>query len=154
VAHASRSSGLLHMEVSRASVFQSGLKISGDMMTSGARDTIMEVRVSSAIPNLTSMFSVFISPELVVSVQVCVQFHRRWCVAVFGPSCVLSLPARAPVVFLARSSFPRVRLFLTVQSSFPLGLDFILLALDLWVANHVFLLLLACRWSSFLFCAA
>jgi hypothetical protein len=91
------------------------------------------------MPNLASLFSVFISPEPVVSVQLCVQFHRRRCVAVFSLACVLSLLARAPVIFLARSSFPRVRLFLTVQSSFPLGLDFVLPALGLWAANPVFL---------------
>jgi hypothetical protein len=41
--HASRSSGLLRMEASLVRVSQSGLKIGGDVMTGGARDTIMEV---------------------------------------------------------------------------------------------------------------
>jgi hypothetical protein len=41
--HASRFSGLLHVEVSLARVFQSGLKTGGGAMIGGARDTIMEV---------------------------------------------------------------------------------------------------------------
>jgi hypothetical protein len=43
VRHASRSSGLLRMEVSRDRVSQSGLKTGGGAMTGGARDTIAEV---------------------------------------------------------------------------------------------------------------
>jgi hypothetical protein len=41
--HASRSSGLLHVEASLATVSQSGLKTGGGAMTGGARDTIAEV---------------------------------------------------------------------------------------------------------------
>jgi hypothetical protein len=41
VGHATRSGGLLHMEESRARVFQSGLKTSGDVTTGGARDIIV-----------------------------------------------------------------------------------------------------------------
>jgi hypothetical protein len=36
-------SGLLHVQASLARVSQSGLKTGGGVMTSGARDTIMEV---------------------------------------------------------------------------------------------------------------
>jgi hypothetical protein len=43
VGHASRSSGLLHVEASLASVSQSGLKTGGGATTSGARGTIAEV---------------------------------------------------------------------------------------------------------------
>jgi hypothetical protein len=43
VGHASRSSGLLHVEASRTMVFQSGLKTDGGTMVGGARGTIMEV---------------------------------------------------------------------------------------------------------------
>jgi hypothetical protein len=43
VGHASRSSDLLRMEASLASVFQSGLKTDRDMTTGGARGTITEV---------------------------------------------------------------------------------------------------------------
>jgi hypothetical protein len=43
VGHVSRSSGLLHVEVSRARVFQSGLKTGGGVTTGGARGTIAEV---------------------------------------------------------------------------------------------------------------
>jgi hypothetical protein len=43
VGHASRSSGLLRMEVSRARVSQSGLKTGGGAMAGGACDTITEV---------------------------------------------------------------------------------------------------------------
>jgi hypothetical protein len=43
VGHASRSSGLLHVEASRARVFQSDLKTGGCMTAGGARDTIAEV---------------------------------------------------------------------------------------------------------------
>jgi hypothetical protein len=41
--HASRSSGLLHVEASLARVFQSGLKTGGGMTAGGARGTITEV---------------------------------------------------------------------------------------------------------------
>jgi hypothetical protein len=41
--HASRSSGLLHVEASRARVFQSCLKTGGGTTAGGARGTIMEV---------------------------------------------------------------------------------------------------------------
>jgi hypothetical protein len=40
--HASRSSGLLHVEASLARVFQSGLKTDGGTMTGGARGIIAE----------------------------------------------------------------------------------------------------------------
>jgi hypothetical protein len=43
VGHASRSSGLLHVEVSLARVSKSGIKISGGATTGGAHDTIVEV---------------------------------------------------------------------------------------------------------------
>jgi hypothetical protein len=43
VRHASRSSGLLHVEASLARVFQSGLKTGGCATTGGARGTITEV---------------------------------------------------------------------------------------------------------------
>jgi hypothetical protein len=43
VGHASRSSGLLHVEASRARVFQSDLKTGGCTTAGGARDTIAEV---------------------------------------------------------------------------------------------------------------
>jgi hypothetical protein len=43
VGHASRSSVLLHVEVSLARVFQSGLKTSGGATAGGARCTIVEV---------------------------------------------------------------------------------------------------------------
>jgi hypothetical protein len=43
VGHASRSSGLLHMEASLARVSQSGLKIGGGATVGGARGTIAEV---------------------------------------------------------------------------------------------------------------
>jgi hypothetical protein len=43
VGHASRSSGLLHLEVSRARVFQSGFKTGGGATTGGACDIIAEV---------------------------------------------------------------------------------------------------------------
>jgi hypothetical protein len=43
VGHASRSSGLLHIETSLTRVSQSGLKTGGDATTSGARGTIVEV---------------------------------------------------------------------------------------------------------------
>jgi hypothetical protein len=42
VGHALRSSGLLHVKVSLARVFQSGLKTSGGVTTRGARGTITE----------------------------------------------------------------------------------------------------------------
>jgi hypothetical protein len=41
--HASRSSGLLHVEASLARVSQSGLKTARGAMAGGARGTIMEV---------------------------------------------------------------------------------------------------------------
>jgi hypothetical protein len=41
--HTSKSSGLLHVEVSLARVFLSGLKTGGCATTCGARDTITEV---------------------------------------------------------------------------------------------------------------
>jgi hypothetical protein len=47
VRHASRSSGLLHVEASRARVFQSDLKTGGGVTTGSARGTIMEVASSS-----------------------------------------------------------------------------------------------------------
>jgi hypothetical protein len=43
VGHASRSSGLLHMEASLARVFQSGLKTGGGATAGGARGTIAEI---------------------------------------------------------------------------------------------------------------
>jgi hypothetical protein len=41
--HTSRSSGLLHVEASLASVFQSGMKTGGGATAGGARGTIAEV---------------------------------------------------------------------------------------------------------------
>jgi hypothetical protein len=43
VGHASRSTGLLHVEASLARVSQSDLKTDADVMASGARGTISEV---------------------------------------------------------------------------------------------------------------
>jgi hypothetical protein len=43
VGHASRSSGLLHVEASLAMVSQSGLKTGGGVTASGERVTIVEV---------------------------------------------------------------------------------------------------------------
>jgi hypothetical protein len=43
VGHASRSSGLLHVEASLTRVSQSGLKIGGGATAGGARATIAEV---------------------------------------------------------------------------------------------------------------
>jgi hypothetical protein len=43
VGHASRSSGLLHVEASRARVSYSGLKTGGGVMMGGAHGTIAEV---------------------------------------------------------------------------------------------------------------
>jgi hypothetical protein len=43
VGHASRSSGLLHVEASLARLFQSGLKTGGGATVDGARGTITEV---------------------------------------------------------------------------------------------------------------
>jgi hypothetical protein len=43
IGHVSRSSSLLGVKVSLARVSQSGLKIGGDAMMGGARDTITEV---------------------------------------------------------------------------------------------------------------
>jgi hypothetical protein len=48
VGHTSRSSGLLHLEVSHASIFQSGLKTGGDAMMDGACGIIMEVASSGS----------------------------------------------------------------------------------------------------------
>jgi hypothetical protein len=48
VGHASRSGGLLHLETSRARVFQSSLKTSGGAMAGGARDTITKVASGSS----------------------------------------------------------------------------------------------------------
>jgi hypothetical protein len=42
VGHTSRSSGLLHVDVSRARVSRSGLKTDGDMTMGGARDIIID----------------------------------------------------------------------------------------------------------------
>jgi hypothetical protein len=46
--HTSRSGGLLHLEVSHARIFQSGLKTGGGAMMGGARGTIMEVTSGSS----------------------------------------------------------------------------------------------------------
>jgi hypothetical protein len=46
VGHMSRSSGLLHVEVSRASISQSGLKTGGGVTAGGACGTIVEVALS------------------------------------------------------------------------------------------------------------
>jgi hypothetical protein len=46
VVHVSRFSGLLHVEVSRANVFQSALKTSGGATAGGERGTIAEVASS------------------------------------------------------------------------------------------------------------
>jgi hypothetical protein len=43
VGYASRSSGLLHVEVSPPRISHSGLKTSGGVATGGAHDTITEV---------------------------------------------------------------------------------------------------------------
>jgi hypothetical protein len=48
VGHASRSSGLLRVEASLATVFQSGLKTIGGTTAGGARDTITEVASESS----------------------------------------------------------------------------------------------------------
>jgi hypothetical protein len=48
VGHALRSSGLLHVKVSLARVFQSSLKIGGGATVGGARGTIMEVASESS----------------------------------------------------------------------------------------------------------
>jgi hypothetical protein len=48
VGHALRSSGLLHVEVSQVKVFQSGLKTSRGVTTSGASDTIAEAASRSS----------------------------------------------------------------------------------------------------------
>jgi hypothetical protein len=48
VGHASRSSGLLHVEASLARVSQSGLKTSEDAMVDGARGTITEITSESS----------------------------------------------------------------------------------------------------------
>jgi hypothetical protein len=44
--HASRSSGLLHVEASRSRVSQSGLKTSGGVTAGGARDIITKNALS------------------------------------------------------------------------------------------------------------
>jgi hypothetical protein len=49
VRHASRSSGLLHVEVSRARVSQFGLKTGRGVTTGGARGTIAEVASSGTL---------------------------------------------------------------------------------------------------------
>jgi hypothetical protein len=46
VRHASRSSGLLRLEASRARISQSDLKTDGGAMVGGARGTIVEVALS------------------------------------------------------------------------------------------------------------
>jgi hypothetical protein len=48
VGHASRSSGLLHVKISLARFFQSGLKIGGATTAGGERDTIVEVASKSS----------------------------------------------------------------------------------------------------------
>jgi hypothetical protein len=47
VGHASRSSGLLRVEVSQTRVSQSDIKTGGDAMAGGARDTIADVTLES-----------------------------------------------------------------------------------------------------------
>jgi hypothetical protein len=57
VGHASRSSGLLHMEVGLARVLQSGLKTGGGAAIGGARGTIAEAASDSAtLPLLFLMY--------------------------------------------------------------------------------------------------
>jgi hypothetical protein len=46
VGHTLKSSGLLHVEVSRARVFHSGVKTGGGVTAGGARGTIAEVASS------------------------------------------------------------------------------------------------------------
>jgi hypothetical protein len=46
--HASRSSALLHVEASRARVFQSGVKTDGGTMAGDTHGTIMEIASSSS----------------------------------------------------------------------------------------------------------
>jgi hypothetical protein len=48
VRHALRSGGLLYMEASHASVFQSGLNTGGGVMADGACSTIIEVASGSS----------------------------------------------------------------------------------------------------------
>jgi hypothetical protein len=48
VGHASRSSGLLHVEASRSRVSQSGLKTGGGAMVGGACGTVTEVASESS----------------------------------------------------------------------------------------------------------
>jgi hypothetical protein len=48
VGHASRSSGLLHVEASLARVSQSGLKTDGGATRGGARGTIAEVALEAS----------------------------------------------------------------------------------------------------------
>jgi hypothetical protein len=57
VRHASRFSGLLHVETSLASFSQSSLKTGGDAMTGDARDTIAEAASDPA--TLSLMFSMY-----------------------------------------------------------------------------------------------
>jgi hypothetical protein len=48
VGHASRSSGLLHVEASLTRVFQSGLKTGGSATIGGARGTIVKVTLEAS----------------------------------------------------------------------------------------------------------
>jgi hypothetical protein len=48
VGHASRSSGLLHVEASKIRVSQSGLETGGGAMTGGVRYTITEIASESS----------------------------------------------------------------------------------------------------------
>jgi hypothetical protein len=48
VGHASRSSGLLHVEASQSMISRSGLKTSGGATAGGARGTITEVPSESS----------------------------------------------------------------------------------------------------------
>jgi hypothetical protein len=57
VGHASRSSGLLHVEASLARFSQSGLKTGGGATTGGARGTIAEAASDPA--TLSLMFSMY-----------------------------------------------------------------------------------------------
>jgi hypothetical protein len=47
VGHASRSSGLLHMDISLAMIFQSSFKTDGDATTCSVYDTITEITSES-----------------------------------------------------------------------------------------------------------
>jgi hypothetical protein len=55
VGHASRSSGLLHVEGSLTRVFQSGLKTGGGVTAGGARGTIVEVASEASSKDDESM---------------------------------------------------------------------------------------------------